>query len=260
MKILFILIILANMVYAQEPSTRVISSNNLGNEDEIWNMLGYGVSSFQVDLMYIYGKLYVTASMPDTPNHSIPTFSDVYLFPLYSNLKKNRNSIVSGDNRESFIIVNIHNEFAKTNTRLKSIIASMRDLITLYNDGWHEGKIRILSKDKSLREKISNDQYSSMGIVGNIEDINSELEYHQMPLIEIDFSELTTWNGVGNIPFSDFIKIKELVNKIHQKGRKLSITNCPNHQTAWDVLVTSKVDFIHTNDPENFCNYLNERK
>lgn len=258
--ILLVFIVIANWIYAQEAGTRIISSTDLTNKDEIWNLLGHGISNYQVDLMYIYGELYVTASMPDSANHFIPSFSDAYLFPLYSNLKKNGNSIVNGDNRESYIILNIHNEFKKSNARLKKIASNLRDFITFYNDGWHEGKIGILINNKSLLNEVSKDNFTCLGVVGTPEDIDSDLDNHQMPLIEIDFSKLTTWSGVGNIPFPDFVKIKELVNKVHLKNRKLSVVNCPNHKTAWDVLITAKVDFINTNDPINICNYLSERK
>ena len=140
------------------------------------------------------------------------------------------------------------------------MIGPLKGLIAYQNEGLHEGKIRFLVKDKSWKDEISKDGFTCLGLVGNEDDLESTLEYFQMPMIELDFTELTTWSGVGNIPFPDFVKIKELVNKVHQKGRKLSIINCPNHKTAWDVLITSKVDFINTNDPINVCNYLIARK
>ena len=259
-KTILIFIAFTNVAHAQEPSTRVISSGNLNNKDEIWNLLGHGVSCYEADVMYIYGELFVTASMPDSVSHTVPLFSDAYLFPLFSNLKKNGNSIISGDNRESFILLNVHNELKKTNKELKSMIGPLKGLITYNSDGLHEGKVRLLVKNKEFREEIAKDGYICLGLVGNMSDIESGLEYFQMPLIELDFSELTTWSGAGNIPFPDYVKIKELVNKIHQKGRKISVINCPNHKTAWEVLITSKVDFINTNDPINVCNYLSERK
>jgi len=258
--ILLLLTVLTNWLYAQ-PSTRVISSEDLKSKEDIWNMLGIGVSNFEVDLMYIYGELFVTATMPDSANHTIPTFSDAYLFPLYSILKKNGNSIINGDSRESYILLNIHNDFKKTNFKLKSIVGPYKDLVTYKNgDIWHEGQIRFLIRDKNLQDEISKDGYSCIGWVGGKNDMESNLDSHQMPLIELNFEDITTWSGAGNIPFPDFVKIKELVNKIHQKGRRLSIINCPNHKTAWDVLVTSNVDFINTNDPVNVGNFINERK
>lgn len=259
-KTILLFIAFINFTHAQEFSTRIISSANLNTKDDIWDLLGHGVSSFEVDLMYIYGELFVTPAMPDSAGHSFPVFSEAYLFPLYSNLKKNGNSIINSDSRESFILLNIHNEFKKSNKELKSMIGPLKGLIAYQNEGLHEGKIRFLVKDKSWKDEISKDGFTCLGLVGNEDDLESTLEYFQMPMIELDFTELTTWSGVGNIPFPDFVKIKELVNKVHQKGRKLSIINCPNHKTAWDVLITSKVDFINTNDPINVCNYLIARK
>lgn len=259
-KIVLLLVFLNNLGQAQELPTRIISSDNLTNKEEIWNLLGLGVSSFEVDLMYIYGELFVTSTMPDSATHKVPTFSDAYLFPLFSDLKKNGNTLVNGDSRESFIILKIQNDFKKANKALKTIIGPLRDLISYNNGNWHEGKIRLVVKDKSYGSEIQRDGFTCLGIVGNKTDVDSELDSYQMPIIEMDFSELTNWSGVGNIPFPDYVKIKELVNKVHQKDRKLSIINCPNHKTAWEALASSKVDFINTNDPVNVSSFLNERK
>ena len=259
-KIFLFLTFFLKLSQAQELPTRIISSDNMKSKEEVWNLLGIGISNFEVDLMYIYGELFVTASMPDSANHVIPTFSDAYLFPFYSSLKKNGSSLLNGDNRESFILLKIHNEFKKSNAVLKSMIGPLKDLITYNNGTWHEGQIRFLVKGKSFENELSRDGFTCLGLVGNKDDIDSELDNYQMPLIELDFSELTSWSGVGNIPFPDYVKIKELVNRIHQKNKKLSIINCPNHKTAWEALVSSKVDFINTNDPVNVSSFLSERK
>lgn len=259
-KIFLLLTTFTRLIQAQELPTRIISSDNMTSKEEIWNLLGLGISNFEVDLMYIYGDLFVTSTMPDSANHLTPTLSDAYLFPLFSNFKKNGNSLANGDSRESFILLNIHNEFKKTNKTLKAIISPLRDLISYDNGSWHEGKIRFLVKNKDFENEITRDGFTCIGLVGNKLDIESELDSHQMPLIELDFNELTNWSGVGNIPFPDYVKIKELVNKVHQKNRKLSIINCPTHKTAWEALASSKVDFINTNDPLNVSNFLNERK
>ncbi len=258
--IILVLIAVVNSSIAQKIPTRIISSDNLSTNDEMWNLLGNGISNFEADLMYIYGKLYITSEMPDSANHAIPLFQDAYLMPLYSNLKKNGNTIINGDDRESFLLLNIHSDFKKTYRALMSLYEPLKGLTTHHNEGLLQGRIRFLIKDIALRDEIAKDGFTCIGLVGNKDDLESSFEYQQMPLIELDFAELTTWKGIGNIPFTDFMKIKETVGKIHEKGRKLSVVNCPNHKAAWEVLVTSQVDFINTNDPVSICNYLNERK
>lgn len=67
-----------------------------------------------------------------------------------------------------------------------------------------------------------------------------------MPLIEVDFSEITRWKGTGNIPFEDFMKIKDIVTKVHAQKKKISLTNCPSNKTVAELIQTSKADFINT--------------
>jgi hypothetical protein len=80
-----------------------------------------------------------------------------------------------------------------------------------------------------------------------------------MPLIEVDLHEITNWKGTGNIPFEDFVKIKDIVAKVHAQNKKISIINCPTNKTIADLIQTSKADFISTKDAIQMADFL-ERK
>lgn len=250
-QLFFLLVLCVHISHAQEYATRMIYSGSLENKDKVWQLLGQGVTGFEVDVMYIYGELYVTSSMPDSANHKHLTLSDACLFPLYSHSKKVNAEKTDATKQEILLLLNIKNDPIKAYSRLKKAILPLRDQISFRNTDWHQGSIRILTRNKILSDFLEKEELSYLGFVGNKEDLNTSLKPEILPLIEFDFAELTNWHGAGNIPFPDYVKIKELINKAHQQGRKVCISNCPNHQAARDVLTSSKVDFILTNDPEN---------
>jgi hypothetical protein len=92
--------------------------------------------------------------------------------------------------------------------------------------------------------------------VGNLSDIDKNVDSYKMPLIEVDFDQITTWKGTGNIPFEDFMKIKDLVAKVHSQNKKISTTNCPSNKAVIDLMQTSKVDFINTSEPSRITGFL----
>jgi len=124
----------------------------------------------------------------------------------------------------------------------------------------HQGKLRILIKDKAHLEKINNIKPSFLGLVGNLSDIDKNMDSNQMPLIEFDFSELTAWKGTGNIPFEDFTKIKALIDKVHKQNKKISIANCPSYKTVAELIQTSKIDFMNTSEATRMAGFFDPAK
>jgi hypothetical protein len=97
-------------------------------------------------------------------------------------------------------------------------------------------------------------------LVGNLSDVEKNVDSGQMPLIDVDFSEIINWKGTGNIPFEDFVKIKDLVTKVHGQNKKISFMNCPNNKTVADLIKTSKADFINSQEATQMADYFEGTK
>jgi hypothetical protein len=237
--------------FPQMNTKPIISSHNFSNKTELWESIGYGILNFQADVMYIYGKLYITSLMPDSANHKLPTLTDAYLYPLFNQFKKNNGEIIPGYQGDIFVIMNVSSQPVQVYKQLAAEMRPFSDMLSFEIDGVkHPGKLRILINDNNQLEKINSIKPSFLGLVGNSTDIEKNIDPNKMPLIEVDFDEITNWKGTGNIPFEDFLKIKELVAKVHAQNKKISFRNCPNYKPVADVIQTSKADFINT--PEAF--------
>ena len=244
-----LIVFMIQLSFSQKNAKPIISAQNFGSQSELWESIGNGIFNYQADVMYIYGKLYVTPLMPDSAKHKLPTLTEAYLYPLYNQFKKNNGEIIPGYSGDIFLILNF---MAQPTQIYKQLAVEMRpfsDMLTYKIDGTeHQGKLLILIKDKSQLEKINNIKPSFLGLVGNLSDIDQNIDSNKMPLIEVDFSEITNWKGTGNIPFEDFTKIKVLVDKLHKQNKKISIGNCPSYKTVADLIQTSKADFMTTSE------------
>jgi len=247
--------------FSQKNAKPIISSHNFSGQTELWESIGIGILNYQADVMYIYGKLYVTPLMPDSAKHKLPTLTEAYLYPLYNQFKKNNGEIIPGYSGDVFLILNF---IAQPTQIYKQLAIEMRpfsDMLTYKVDGTeHQGKLRILIKDKTQLEKINNIKPSFLGLVGNLSDIDQNIDTNKMPLIEVDFNELTAWKGTGNIPFEDFTKIKALVDKVHAQKKKISIANCPSYKTVADLIQTSKADFMTTPEATRMAGFFETAK
>ena len=135
------------------------------------------------------------------------------------------------------------------------------EMLTFKVDGVdHPGKLRILIKDKSMLDKINCIKPIFLGLAGKMSDIDKNTDSGQMPLIEVDFYEISSWKGTGNIPFEDFMKIKDLVTKIHAQKKKISLINCPANKTVADLILTSKADFINSQEALRMAGFFEVAK
>lgn len=243
--------------FSQKNAKPIISSHNFSSQTELWESIGNGILNYQADVMYIYGKLYVTPLMPDSAKHKLPTLTEAYLYPLYNQFKKNSGEIIPGYSGDVFLILNFTTQPTQIYKQLAIEMRPFSDMLTYIVDGTqHQGKLRILIKDKAQLEKINNIKPSFLGLVGNLSDIDQNIDSNKMPLIEVDFNELTVWKGIGNIPFEDFTKIKALVDKVHAQKKKISIANCPAYKTVADLIQTSKADFMTTPEATRMAGFF----
>ena len=233
-------VLFAQMSFSQKNAKPIISSNNFSAHDELWESIGNGILNFQADVMYIYGNIYVTPLMPDSANHKLPTLTGAYLYPLYNQFKKNNGEIIPGYSGDVFLILNFSAQPIQLYKQLAIEMRPFSDMLTYSTEGkMHQGKLRILIKDEVQFEKINGIKPSFLGLVGHMIDIGKNIDSNKMPLIEVDFDEITSWKGIGNIPFEDFM-------------------NCPSNETAAELIKTSKADFINTSEALRMAEFFEE--
>ncbi len=247
--------------FSQKNIKPIISSHNFSSKNELWESVGYGILNFQADVMYIYGKNYVTPLMPDSANHKLSTLMDAYLYPLFNQFKKNNGEIIPGYQGDIYLILNFTNQPYQVYKQLATEMRPLVDMLSFELEKVkHPGKLRILIKDKSHLELINSIKPNFLGLAGNLADIDKNFDPYKMPLIEVDFSEITSWKGTGNIPFEDFVKFKELVAKVHAQNKKIVISNCPSYKSVADVIQSSKADFINTAEAIKMAGFFETAK
>jgi hypothetical protein len=253
----FLVLTTIQWLAAQKNIKPVISSYNFSDKNEFWESIGYGVVNFQADVMYIYGKNYVTAVMPDSVNHKLPTLADAYLYPLFNQFKKNNGEIIPGYQDDVYLILNFAFQPTQVYKQLAADMRPFQEMLSYKTEGLqNKGKLRILVRDKEALDKINAVKPGFLGLVGTMSDIEKSVDAEKMPLIEVDLKEITSWKGTGNIPFEDFTKIKDLVAKVHAQKKKICLTNCPANKTMADLAKTASVDYIVTNDPTRMAGFF----
>ncbi len=251
----------AGLAYSQNNAKPIISSRDFSKSGDLWESIGQGVINYQADVMYIYGKLYVTPVMPDSANHHLPTLTEAYLYPLYNQYKKNNGQILPGYPGDIYLILNFTFQPIQIYKQLAADMRPFAEMLTYSADGKkHQGKLMILIKDSKILDQINGIKPSFLGLVGNLGDVDKNIDSSKMPVIEVSFDELTGWKGVGNIPFEDFTKIRTLAEKVHAQNKKISLVNCPASKNVADLVKSAKLDFVNTPEDARMAGFFTEIK
>ena len=68
------------------------------------------------------------------------------------------------------------------------------------------------------------------------------------------------WYGEGVIPASEEQKLKELIQKGHDAGRKVRFWGCPNKTEVWEKLLDEGADWINVDDLKGFNEFYRNWK
>ena len=238
-----------------------VSTQEFEAERDIWPTFTQGVVHYQAHIMYIYGELYITSTMPDEADHTRPTFRSTYLMPIYSQYKKNQGKVHPDFDDEMYLFLDIKYDPRKTYQKLWEQLAPYNEMLT-YRVGpqWNEGKLRVIFVGNAPMRTFLQERVGFVGAQGSIADLEKEYDNKIMPLIGIDFRNDIEWSGVGKMSFDEYRSLRDIVSKAHQQGKKVRVYNLPDEEEIWDVMYTAGVDMISGSDPVLFQKFLESKQ
>lgn len=84
-------------------------------------------------------------------------------------------------------------------------------------------------------------------------------QLQRIPLLSASFAHYSKWNGIGQMPETDKMLIKGIVDSIHKKGKKVRFWNAPDTENAWKQFMELGIDYINTDDPAKFAAFCSKK-
>ncbi len=248
--------------FAQVPLVQnMVCSKHFETAKDIYSTFTQGVVHYEAEIMYIYGEVYIAKTMPDSAKHNLPTFRSAYLMPIYSQYKKNQGKIHPDYDGEMYLFLHIKYDPKKTYQKLWDQLSPYNEILTFRRGNeWKEGKLRIIFVGDAPMKVFQQERVGFASAQGTLADIPKNIDAKIMPLIGLDFANDLEWNGMGKMPFDQYLKFKETVLSIHSQGKKIRVYNCPEDENIWEVMLSAGVDMISTSDPERFGKFYAARK
>ena len=77
-----------------------------------------------------------------------------------------------------------------------------------------------------------------------------------VPWISARWGALFTWTGEGRMSETEETKLRQLVIKAHQQGRRVRFWGAPDTPAFWRQLAAENVDLINTDDLRGLQSFL----
>ena len=218
--------------------------NDYEQKYPITTALNHGFASLEVDLVFDGTNLIVSHDGEDldTKGH----FEAAYLVPLLNRLDTNQQLII--------LLVDIKNYSDQMLTQLNLVLKKHESyLLKRAENANSSKKIQIvLSGDIPRAQIIANKTNEFLFIDGRIEDLAFDYSQQYMPMISMNFTDLSKWEGIQKPSTASIRKIQKTIDLVHQKGKKIRFWKTPETALLWRTLIELEVDIIGVDNIEKF--------
>lgn len=216
------------------------SHNDYLQDLPFWEAYTHGAGSIEADIFLKNNNLYVTHTEKEIDT-SI-SLEKLYFEPISELAQR-------GELRGILLLIDIKSETEPTMAKLMEVLENYPELKSNSNL-----KI-VITGNGPVPEAYKNYPDFIHFDLQNLNDLD-EIDLERVALLSQNFKMFSNWNGLGRLTAEDMEKVKQVINKAHQKGLRIRFWAAPDTKTAWGRFAKMGVDYINTDNPADASKYL----
>ncbi|MCC9599458.1 phosphatidylinositol-specific phospholipase C/glycerophosphodiester phosphodiesterase family protein [Stieleria sp. JC731] len=245
----------SNVCEAVEPLRQAHAHNDYWHDRPLHDALDNGFCSVESDIFLWNGALLVGHDpielKPDR------TLQHLYLDPLKERIEKNGGKVFK-DGPQFTLMVDVKTEAESTYEKLEEVLKDYRELLCRIESGKYvEGPIQVIVSGNRTIETMrkANDRLSFVD--GRLEHFEeTTFASTLMPLISERWSKCFRWNGEGEFPTQEKMRLQALVNAAHANGQRVRFWATSENEAVWKALLEAGVDHINTDELKRLAEFL----
>lgn len=240
------------------PLPQAHAHNDYLHERPLLDALDHGFCSVEADVFLVDGQLLVAHERAElSPDR---TLADLYLDPLRERARTGGGRVWP-DGPPLTLLIDIKSEAEPTYRALHDLLSRYGDLLSTVRDGQVDQKaVTVILSGNRPRELLLSQPLRFAGLDGRVEDLDSTLPSHALPLISDRWGKLFTWSGEGAMPAEQRARMDQIVSRAHAAGRRVRFWATPERVELWRVLDEAGVDLINTDDLAGLQAFLADRQ
>lgn len=251
----FAVVFSAVISFAQQPISGHAHNDYL-NKPALFEALESGLISVEADIHLMKGDLYVAHVRPLFRNKK-RSLERLYLQPLFKHVQENGGNVYSNYDGPFYLMIDFKNGSVEMYNRLYELLSKYKSMLTTIENGIIKpGTVTVFLSGSRPSEAILNAEPKLAFLDGRPGDLEKQIPSELMPVISDHYRNHLRWNGNGEIPETEALKLRKLVSKVHAESKKLRLWASPDNPTAWQTFKRIGVDLINTDKPKKFAEFF----
>jgi hypothetical protein len=237
-----------------KPLTNVHAHNDYVHTHPLFDALDHGFCSVEADIHLVDGQLLVAHTRSEVkPGKTLQT---LYLNPLRERARKNGGRVYP-NGPEVTLLIDIKTSWQNTYPVLREILKQYADILSTFESGQKKTNAvgAIITGDRSL-DMFADESIRYAAFDGDLSNLDSDAPAGLIPWISSNWSATFKWRGKGPMPETEQAKLKEILAKAHQHGRRVRFWAAPDNPDFWREMLAAGVDLINTDDLEGAQKFL----
>ncbi len=231
--------------------------NDYLNKPALFEALDAKLISVEADVHFMKGDLYVAHVRPIGRNKK-RSLENLYLKPLFAHVQKNDGKVYPNYDGPFYLMIDFKGHGKETFDRLIQLLEKYRSMLTTVENGeLIQGAVTVFLSGGRPKDAVLNAEPKLAFLDGRPSDIGKQISADVMPVISDSYHSQLKWNGLGKMPESEQLKLKELVSRVHAEGKILRLWSSPDNPNAWKTFSAIGIDFINTDTPKKFAAFMN---
>ena len=251
----FLLCLVAWGAEAPKPLVRAHAHNDYLHQRPLLDALEQGFCSVEADIHLVDGQLLVAHDLNKTQPDR--TLQSLYLDPLRERIKAHGGRVYR-DGPPCTLLIDIKTDGKTTCPVLHQVLEKYSDILTVFKDGVPTpGPITVIVD--GARDLIAAQPVRYATIDGGRVDLDSDAPAGLIPWISMEWKSAFKWMGQGPMPEDERARLREMVKKAHDKGRKIRFWGLPLRTAVWPELYDAGVDLLNADNLQGMKEFLLER-
>jgi hypothetical protein len=228
------------------PLIHAHAHNDYQHKRPLLDALDHGFCSVEADVHLVDGQLLVAHNRSQVKPER--TLQALYLDPLRERVK-NHGGHVYPDGPEFTLLVELKSDWHTSYPVLRDVLKQYAGMLTTFRAGaMQTNAIRVIITGHRAKEMFAGEAIRYAAMDGDLADLDSGEPAALIPWISDNWAQSFKWRGSGAIPDADKLKLKGIVAKAHQQGRRVRFWGAPNQPAFWDEMLANDVDLINADD------------
>jgi hypothetical protein len=228
------------------PLPQAHAHNDYLHDRPLLDALDHGFTSVEADIFLVDGKLLVAHTAREISADR--TLEGLYLEPLRRRVRANGGSVYPRGGA-FHLLIDLKSPAEPTYAALDKVLAGYADILTTVRDGQVDQKaVNVTISGSRPKATMAAQAIRFAGLDGRLDDLDSDVPAHLMPLVSDNWRVHFKWKGTGPMEEVERSKLVDAVRRAHAHGRRIRLWATPETVEAWRELRAAGVDMINTDD------------